>query len=179
MQQSCTQSEDACLNAPSGRNPEIDDDDLSALVSYVEALAPPERRPGDLAERGEALFARIGCKSCHVPALTTGSTGAFPEISNRVIHPYTDLLLHDMGDGLADGRPDFEASGRDWRTAPLWGIGLAASPVEHPTYLHDGRARSLTEAILWHGGEAARVRDAFAALDGTGRQAIIAFLEGL
>jgi CxxC motif-containing protein (DUF1111 family) len=89
------------------------------------------------------------------------------------------MLLHDMGDGLADGRPDFEASGRDWRTAPLWGIGLAGAVSEHPAYLHDGRARNLTEAILWHGGEASHARDAFAALPATDRDAVIAFLNSL
>jgi CxxC motif-containing protein (DUF1111 family) len=111
--------------------------------------------------------------------LATGAEGAFPQVSNRDIHPYTDLLLHDMGEGLADGRPDFEASGRDWRTAPLWGIGLAGAALNEPTYLHDGRARNLAEAILWHGGEAARARDAYAALDHNDRNAVVAFLKSL
>jgi CxxC motif-containing protein (DUF1111 family) len=180
MQQNCTQAEDACLRAPFGRDPEINDDDLANLVSYIEALAPPVRRVGDkMSARGEELFLQIGCAACHVPSLTTASDSAFPQASNRTIHPYTDLLLHDMGEGLADGRPDYEATGRDWRTAPLWGIGLAGVVIEHPTYLHDGRARNLDEAILWHGGEAARARDAFAALIEPDRNAILAFLNSL
>jgi CxxC motif-containing protein (DUF1111 family) len=114
-----------------------------------------------------------------VPSLTTGEDKAFPQASHRTINPYTDLLLHDMGDGLADGRPDYEASGRDWRTAPLWGIGLARTIIEQPTYLHDGRARTLVEAIMWHGGEAAYARDGFAALKGSDRAAVVAFLNSL
>jgi CxxC motif-containing protein (DUF1111 family) len=179
-QQNCTPAEDACLRAPSGRAPDIGDDDLATLVSYVEALAPPAPRPGDkISERGAELFDRSGCSSCHLPSLRTGAGGAFPQAANRIINPYTDLLLHDMGEGLADGRLDFEASGRDWRTAPLWGIGLAGAAIEQPSYLHDGRARNLSEAILWHGGEAVRARNAFAALGETDRNAIVAFLGSL
>jgi len=177
-QQNCMPAEDACLRAPSGRDIEINDYDFAALVSYVEALAA--RRAGDAAsERGGELFRQSGCASCHVPSLTTGADGPLPRAANRTIHPYTDLLLHDMGEGLADGRPDHEASGRDWRTAPLWGIGLAGHVQFGPTYLHDGRARDFTEAIIWHGGEAARARDAFAALNETDRNAVIAFLNSL
>jgi CxxC motif-containing protein (DUF1111 family) len=180
IEQNCTASEEACTRASSSRNPEIADDDLATLVSYVEAIAPPAQRAGDSVSRqGEQLFRQIGCASCHVPSLTTGANGPLPQAANRTIHPYTDLLLHDMGEGLADGRPDYEASGRDWRTAPLWGIGLAGTVLDKPTYLHDGRARTLAEAILWHGGEAARARDAFAALNAANRNAILVFLNSL
>jgi CxxC motif-containing protein (DUF1111 family) len=180
MQQNCTPAEEACLHAASGRQPEIDDSDLATLVSYMAAIAPPApRKQGAIDERGGALFGDIGCAACHVPNLTTGRDAAFPQLSNRTIHPYTDLLLHDMGEGLSDGRPDFEAGPRDWRTAPLWGIGLAGAVIERPTYLHDGRARTLLEAILWHGGEAAHARDAFAALTENDRNAILAFLNTL
>jgi CxxC motif-containing protein (DUF1111 family) len=178
--QNCSPAEDACARAPSAREPEINHYDFANLAFYVEALAPPVRRTGDnLSKRGEELFGTIGCTSCHVPSVNTGADTAFPQVSNRTIHPYTDLLLHDMGEGLADGRPDFEASGRDWRTAPLWGIGLAGAVLDQSTYLHDGRARNLTEAILWHGGEAARARDAYAALNQMDRNAVAAFLKSL
>jgi CxxC motif-containing protein (DUF1111 family) len=179
-QQNCTQAEEDCRRAPSSPYPEIQDDDLTTLVDYVAEISPPARRNANAsAPRGEALFEHIGCNACHLPALTTGSFPNLPRISNREIHPYTDMLLHDMGEGLADGRPDFEASGRDWRTAPLWGIGLAPIVLEHATYLHDGRARSLNEAILWHGGEAMHARDAFASLAPGDRDAVIAFLNSL
>ena len=179
-EQNCTAKEEACLRTASGRYLEASDDDLKSLVGYMEAVAPPLRRAGDRAStQGEQLFRQIGCASCHVPSLTTGADGPLRHAANRAIHPYTDLLLHDMGEGLADGRPDFEASGRDWRTAPLWGIGLAGTVLDKPTYLHDGRARTLSEAILWHGGEAAHARNAFAALNENNRNAIIAFLNSL
>ena len=102
-----------------------------------------------------------------------------PELSNQTIHPYTDLLLHDMGPGLADGRPDFLASGSEWRTAPLWGIGLTAAVNGHANFLHDGRARNLTEAILWHVGEAHNVREAFKTLPVSDRNALLTFLNSL
>ena len=102
-----------------------------------------------------------------------------PEVSNQTIHPYTDLLLHDMGDGLADGRPDFVATGREWRTPPLWGIGLTRRAQGHTFFLHDGRARNLTEAILWHGGEAEAAREAFRLMPVDERKALLTFLESL
>jgi CxxC motif-containing protein (DUF1111 family) len=102
-----------------------------------------------------------------------------PEVSNQVIHPYTDLLVHDMGPGLADDRPDFRASGREWRTPPLWGIGLVQTVNGHTNFLHDGRARSLLEAVLWHGGEAQRARDRVRAFSAEQRAALVAFLESL
>jgi CxxC motif-containing protein (DUF1111 family) len=160
--------------------PEISDADFATLVSYVKAIAPPAPRPFSIEARaGEVWFKRIGCASCHVPSLTTGDNAEFPQAAHRTIHPYTDLLLHDMGEGLADGRPDYEASGRDWRTTPLWGIGLVGVVSQRPFYLHDGRARSITEAILWHGGEAQSSRDAFSTLTDQNRQAIIEFLNSL
>ena len=109
----------------------------------------------------------------------TGEVAGFPELSNQVIWPYTDLLLHDMGDGLADNRPEFEATGREWRTPPLWGLGWSRRVSGHENYLHDGRARTLSEAILWHGGEAETARQAFAKLPPRERQALTVFLESL
>jgi CxxC motif-containing protein (DUF1111 family) len=178
--QNCTAAEKECLNAPAPGTPEISDADFATLVSYVKAIAPPAPRPFSAdARAGELWFKRIGCASCHVPTLTTGDNPEFPRAAHRTIHPYTDLLLHDMGEGLADGRPDYEASGRDWRTTPLWGIGLVGAVSQRAFYLHDGRARSLTEAILWHGGEAQSSRDAFSTLTDENRQAIIEFLNTL
>ncbi len=180
LKQNCTAAERACSAAQGPVGPEISDQDFTILVDYMVSLAPPARRPGnDVARRGEALFEQFECAACHRPSLTTGPLPGLPQIGGRTIHPYTDLLLHDMGDGLADGRPDFEASGRDWRTAPLWGIGLAGTVADHPTYLHDGRARDLNEAILWHGGEAQSARNAFAAATASDREALIAFLNSL
>jgi CxxC motif-containing protein (DUF1111 family) len=178
--QNCTPAEKECGNAPDSGSLEISTPDFATLVAYVEAIAPPARRALSREGRtGESLFEKIGCAACHVPSLTTGDNAQFPQAAHKTIHPYTDLLLHDMGEDLADGRPDFEASGRDWRTAPLWGIGLVGVVAERPSYLHDGRARSLTEAILWHGGEAERARNAFSALSAADREAVIEFLNSL
>ena len=148
---------------------------------WTQALAVPERRDTDKPEvqRGEALFTSSGCAMCHVPEWRTGKYPAVPIISNQRIRPYTDLLLHDMGPDLADGRPDYKASGSDWRTPPLWGIGLSKQVSASTNFLHDGRARNLTEAILWHGGEAEAARNAFAAANLEDRKALITFLESL
>jgi CxxC motif-containing protein (DUF1111 family) len=165
----CPGTATAC--AATGPLPEISEGEFTELWRYIELLAPPSRRPMTaLAARGETIFRDIGCALCHRESLNAG---------RHEIHPYTDLLLHDMGDGLADGRPEFLASGRDWRTAPLWGIGSASAVNSAAAFLHDGRARTLTEAILWHGGEAQISRDRFAMLSWEGRDAILAFLETL
>jgi len=138
------------------------------------------RTPDDpTVARGYVRFTETGCAACHRPTLGTGDHPTLPALSGQTIHPYTDLLLHDMGEGLADGRPDFEASGREWRTPPLWGIGLLAAVNGHAYYLHDGRARTLTEAILWHGGEAEEARERFLELEAPERAALIRFLESL
>jgi CxxC motif-containing protein (DUF1111 family) len=129
--------------------------------------------------RGEALFAQAQCSVCHVPQLQTGPKPALKAAANLAIRPYTDLLLHDMGPELADGRPDFKASGSEWRTAPLWGIGLLETVNGHHDLLHDGRARSVTEAILWHGGQAQPSREAFRAMPKADRDALVKFVESL
>lgn len=176
----CTPPEVECLAAPNGGSPEVDDLKLDRVAFYTRTLAVPARRDVEdpAVIEGENLFAEIGCASCHVASLTTGSS-SIPELSNQVIHAYTDLLLHDMGPGLADGRPDFEASGQEWRTAPLWGIGLIETVNGHTRLLHDGRARSIEEAILWHGGEAEAARASFTSLTADQVDALIAFLESL
>ncbi len=160
---------------PDGRH-ELSDATLDAVTFYSATLAVPARGPSSpAAERGEALFAQHGCASCHVPELTTG-VSEIAALSEQDIWPYSDLLLHDLGDGLADGRPDFAASGNHWRTAPLWGLGLVQTVTPGAGYLHDGRARTLAEAILWHGGEAERAREAFRTSSRAEREALLAFL---
>ena len=178
--QDCTPVEIACREAIEGGQPEIDDQTLDAVVFYTRVVAVPKRRPPEdgIDVKGAELFAQLGCASCHAPTSTTGTTD-IEALSNQTIHPFTDLLLHDMGDGLADGRPDGEADGREWRTAPLWGIGLTDTVNGHTRFLHDGRARNLSEAILWHGGEGQRAQRAFLALDADERAALLAYLETL
>lgn len=129
--------------------------------------------------RGKQVFHATGCTSCHRPAFVTHRLKDQPEQSFQLIWPYTDMLLHDMGQGLADNRPEARATGTEWRTPPLWGIGLTQQVSGHTYFLHDGRARSLLEAILWHGGEAQPHRDAVADLPPADRRALIAFLESL
>ena len=148
---------------------------------YLQALAVPDRRRVDAAgeARGEELFADIGCASCHTPVLRTASDAKPALLAGQEFMPYSDLLLHDMGKGLADDRPDFLANGREWRTAPLWGLGLVPVTNDHSFYLHDGRARSLEEAILWHGGEAEASQARFRRLAREDRQAVLTFLRSL
>jgi CxxC motif-containing protein (DUF1111 family) len=177
----CTPKQHACKAAPSGGSPELDDALLASVVTYLRLLAVPARRRLDAPEvrRGEELFASIGCSGCHVQTFRTGKVDRLAVLSEQTIHPYTDLLLHDLGEGLEDRRPDYEASGREWRTPPLWGIGLLKTVNRHQFLLHDGRARGLVEAILWHGGEAAAARDRFAQLPKVDRDALVSFLESL
>jgi CxxC motif-containing protein (DUF1111 family) len=162
-------------------DPELPDSLLNAVKFYVETLAVPARRNVTDAQvkAGEQYFQQMGCAKCHLPTLSTLTDVRFPALSNQHIHPYTDLLLHDMGHALADGRPDYQASGQEWRTAPLWGIGLFPKTNGTPYYLHDGRARNLEEAILWHGGEAAASKNRFMQLSSAQRQALISFLQSL
>ncbi|MFT3981583.1 MAG: di-heme oxidoredictase family protein [Ferruginibacter sp.] len=160
---------------------ELSDSLLHATTFYIRTLAVPARRnvTNATVKQGKQLFMSAGCYKCHQPDFRTAVDVSFPAISNQLIHPYTDLLLHDMGDGLADNRPDFLANGREWRTAPLWGIGLTQRVNGHNNFLHDGRARSLMEAIMWHGGEALAARNYVKALSATERNALIRFLESL
>ena len=156
--------------------------DLSLMVRYVSLLGVAARR--DLADaqalQGEALFQQAGCTACHVPALTTSATHPFAELRSQTIRPYTDLLLHDMGPGLADNLPEGSASGAEWRTAPLWSLGLTAGVSGgQEAYLHDGRARNLSEAILWHGGEATAAREVFRNLTSAQRAAVLKFIASL
>ena len=161
--------------------PEVTDDMVALVTFYTQTLGVPARRNLDdpQVQRGENFFARAGCASCHLATLTTGQVPGVPAVSGQVIHPYTDLLLHNMGNGLADNRPDFGAAGNEWRTPPLWGIGLVPVVNGFASYLHDGRARSLLEAVLWHGGEASRARERVRNARADQRAALIAFLQSL
>ena len=162
-------------------NLELPDSILTATVFYIKTLAVPARRnvTDSIIKRGEQLFNQVNCTGCHKPTIQTGIDLSLQCISNQRIHPYTDLLLHDMGDGLADGRPDFVANGNEWKTPALWGIGLFATTNGVPFYLHDGRARTLEEAILWHDGEGRNAKAAFTQLSASDRAALISFLRSL
>ncbi len=154
---------------------------LRNVTLYLQALAVPAQRDAGnaVAKRGEQMFRAAQCDGCHVPEIKTGTSAPIAAAANLTIHPYTDLLLHDMGDGLADGRQDFGASGRHWRTAPLWGLGLQETVNGHTELLHDGRARNFVEAILWHDGEARPARERFVEMAGDDRAAMVKFLESL
>lgn len=166
-----------CGALPSGGSPELRDDVLDAVVAYAGTLAVPAPRAND--RRGEALFEQAQCARCHVPTLTTSPSATPATLAARAFHPYTDLLLHDLGPALSDERPTFAAEGSEWRTAPLWGLGLVARVNGHTTLLHDGRARDVSEAILWHGGEAQVAQRAFVHMNERDRQALVAFVESL
>ena len=201
--EACTPAQKDCLAAPHGggsakgqktvvpaakastERPEIDDDTFAMVAFYTSTVAPPARRkPSDpQVLRGQALFAQAQCAACHRPSYTTGEP-LFPSLSSAKIKgqriwPYTDLLLHDMGEGLADGRPDHQASGTQWKTPPLWGIGLFKDVNGHQRLLHDGRANGVMEAVLWHGGEAQGAKDAVLKFTDADRKALVAFVESL
>lgn len=160
---------------------EISPTELDWMTRYVALLGVGARRDLTNAQalQGEQLFATAQCVKCHTPTLTTSSYHPMTELRNQTIHPYTDLLLHDMGPGLADNMGEGNATGAEWRTAPLWNIGLTAGVSGGEAYLHDGRARTLEEAILWHGGEAESAKEAFRTMSATDRAALIKFLKSL
>lgn len=193
----CTAAQRDCLAAPHGgkaavgeasgkaTNPEIDDKTLSDVVFYQAVLAPPARRQPDDARvlRGQVLFAQAQCAACHRPSYVTGDNPfprlASPALKNQRIWPYSDLLLHNMGEALADGRPDFHANGLQWKTPPLWGIGLFKDVNGHTRLLHDGRADGVLEAVLWHGGEAEASRQQVLKMNRADRAALVKFVESL
>jgi len=160
---------------------EVSDSLMHAVAFYMQTLGVPARRNVNdpAVKEGKRLFNVMQCGSCHVASYRTKVDVAFPALSNQKIFPYTDLLLHDMGIGLADNRPEFLANGYEWRTPALWGIGLTRKVNGHDYFLHDGRARNLSEAILWHGGEAESSKEKFRQLSATERQAVIKFLASL
>jgi CxxC motif-containing protein (DUF1111 family) len=170
-----------CDSYPNGGTPEITDISFDRVVLYSRALAVPVRRNHNDQSvlRGKQLFNDINCAACHKPKMQTGSSYFIPGYANQTIRPYTDLLLHDMGSGLADNATDFLATGTEWRTPPLWGIGLVETVNKHTNFLHDGRARNITEAILWHGGEAQAAKDKFKKLSVAEREDLLKFLNSL
>jgi CxxC motif-containing protein (DUF1111 family) len=182
----CTDTQDACRAAIDGGDNvhdglEVDADGLDLVTFYSRNLAVPARRDLDDPEvlLGKEVFYETGCTACHTPKFVTARLEDQPEQSFQLIWPYSDLLLHDIGEGLADLRPEARATGTEWRTPPLWGIGLTEQVSEHTYFLHDGRARSFLEAVLWHGGEAQTHRDAVVAMPKNDRNALIRFLESL
>lgn len=181
----CTPAQTACQQAPNGNGPdgepEVSDNILRLVEFYTRNLGVPARRAVDDPQvlAGKNLFFKAGCNQCHTPQFTTRSDAAEPELANQVIRPYTDLLLHDMGEGLADNRSEFQANGREWRTPPLWGLGLTQAVSGHTQLLHDGRARNVLEAILWHGGEAQAAQRQVLAFDAEQRAALLSFLNSL
>jgi CxxC motif-containing protein (DUF1111 family) len=182
----CTEAEAACFTRPTGVQQRLGDTEapdpiLDLVTFYSQNLGVPQRRDvGDTnVLAGKALFYGAGCPACHVPKFVTSRAAPQPEHRFQLIWPYSDMLLHDMGPGLADNRPEGDASGSEWRTPPLWGIGLTETVSGHTLFLHDGRARNLTEAILWHGGEGQAARDRFAAMSAEERAQLITFLESL
>lgn len=182
----CTEKQMICRQSPHGDDPQFDHLEVprlgtDALLYFIEHLSVPKRRHANdkTVLAGKQLFYHIGCTGCHKPSYTTPTIKQKPALSKQLIWPYTDLLLHDMGEGLADHRPEGDANGREWRTSPLWGIGLTKTVDKKAMYLHDGRARTLQEAILWHDGEAQAARNRFVALNKAQREQLLKFLGAL
>lgn len=178
--ENCPTAQQNCNNATNGGNPEVTDQQLDRVTFYQMTLGVPIRRnfKDENVLKGKVLFRQLQCIACHATNFTAGSYSV-SGIEGTVFHPYSDFLLHDMGEGLADNRPDFLATGREWRTQPLWGIGLIKTVNNHTFLLHDGRARNVEEAILWHGGEAAQSLSDFKNLAKTERQQLIDFINSL
>ncbi|MEM9647512.1 MAG: di-heme oxidoredictase family protein [Bacteroidota bacterium] len=170
-----------CQNAPNGGEPEVTDEQLDLVLFYQQGLAVPNRRNfrEESVLKGKVLFNDLNCIGCHAIDQVTGSFPSNPLLENVTIRPYSDFLLHDMGEELADNRPDFLANGSEWRTQPLWGIGLIATVNDHTFFLHDGRARNIEEAILWHGGEAEQIKQEFIDLTAEEREQLIDFINSL
>jgi CxxC motif-containing protein (DUF1111 family) len=180
-QENCPTRQHLCRQQSSGGEPELSDAFLSKLTQYLQFLGVPARRASADAgvAHGDALFTQFGCAACHRPEFTTPADVEPPLLANQTFRPYSDFLLHDLGKGLADDRAEFRANGREWRTAPLWGVGLFPVVNDHQFLLHDGRARGVAEAILWHGGEASRARQAFANATRADRERLVAFVNSL
>lgn len=176
-----TLNQTECIGLPNGGAPEISAENLNAVILYSQSLAVPIRRntTNQSVKKGASLFRSIGCVSCHKMNFTTSYSGNIAALKGQKIVPYTDMLLHDMGQDLADNVPDHMADGSEWRTPPLWGLGLISTVNGHTFLLHDGRARSIEEAILWHGGEASSSTVKFKALSATERAYLLSYLNSL
>ena len=177
----CTAIQNDCRNRPTGGTPEVDNNILGHVTFYSRNLAVPVQRDYTKAEvvAGAKIFEQLSCDACHRITMRTAVDFELPWLAGQTIYPYTDLLLHDMGDGLADHRPEFIANGFEWRTPPLWGIGLTKEVNGHSQFLHDGRAQNIQEAILWHGGEAESSRIRYVNLTSNQRSRLLQFLNSL
>ncbi|MFW8629576.1 di-heme oxidoredictase family protein [Vibrio natriegens] len=176
----CTEQQEVCELMPSGGSPEVSDASLEAINDFLTILAVPERRNGSSIafQQGRKLFMDVGCNACHRESLTTGEVTRFPILSNQTFYPYTDLLLHDMGADLSDGVKEGSAEPAEWKTPPLWGLGLIEGDGQS-RFLHDGRAEDLQSAILWHGGEAQSAKQAFVELTEEDKQLLLDFLRSI
>jgi CxxC motif-containing protein (DUF1111 family) len=183
-QQPCTEKQITCNQVPNGNDEngfEIADPLLELVTDFNRNLAPVLRRDfnDEIVNQGREYFYQVGCQKCHQPDFKTQPSRHLVHLGNQHIWPYSDLLLHDMGEALADNRPDYIATGSEWRTAPLWGVGLQESVNGSKALLHDGRAQTIEEAILWHGGEASIVKAHFTQLKQNERDALIKFVNSL
>ena len=180
-EKNCMEIQKACLEQIDGGNPEVSDAQVERLLVYMQTLAPPRQRNGASKDilYGQSMFKEIGCENCHTPTYTTGIHPKHPELSNRIIKPYSDFLLHNMGKGLDDGVNEGEAKSYEWKTPPLWGIGLVKIVNKHTRFLHDGRAKSIEEAILWHEGEGLEAKNNYMSLSLKNRKKLLKFLNSL
>jgi CxxC motif-containing protein (DUF1111 family) len=180
-EQNCLAIQKKCSEQINGGDPEVSEAQIERLLIYMQTLAPPRQRDiqDEVIIKGQKLFVDIGCENCHTSTYTTGVHPHHPELSNRIIKPYSDFLLHDMGSGLDDGLPEGEAKSYEWKTPPLWGIGLVKIVNKHTRFLHDGRAKSIEEAILWHDGEALKAKKNYTSLSIKDRKNILRFLNSL
>lgn len=179
--ENCTENQSICNDLPHGGKPEVSEKILNFVEFYSQHLAVPIRRNtrDPQVQLGQAKFAEAGCQSCHAVNIKTAKNDRLPALSEQIIHPYSDMLLHDMGEGLADNRPEYLANGREWRTQPLWGLGYTKEVNGHTNLLHDGRARNVLEAVLWHGGEAKPAQENVLNMSKKEREALVAFLNSL
>lgn len=175
----CSVTQVACRAAPNGGTPELTAERLHVTAAHVRLLSVPVRRNGEAVLAGKRLFHQTGCAACHKPSFRTDATAIEPELADQLVWPYTDLLLHDLGEELSDHRREGDAGEREWRTPPLWSLGLVLVVNGELHLLHDGRARTVEEAVLWHGGEAERARRAFEALSPAERSMLVGFVESL
>ena len=182
----CTSKQVECAKAISGNSEEYDDlevsnDQLDLVTFYSSQLGVPARRSinAENVKKGKEIFFALNCNSCHVESFTTGDTGSHANLNNQIIYPYSDFLLHDMGESLSDGVSEFFAQGSEWRTPPLWGIGLTSIVSDEYGYLHDGRARTIEEAILWHGGEANEIIQNYKKLKKSEVNQLLSFINSL
>ena len=182
----CTSKQVECAKAISGNSEEYDDlevsnDQLDLVTFYSSQLGVPARRSinAENVKKGKEIFFALNCNSCHVESFTTGDTGSHANLNNQIIYPYSDFLLHDMGESLSDGVSEFFAQGSEWRTPPLWGIGLTSIVSDEYGYLHDGRARTIEEAILWHGGEANEIIQNYKKLKKNEVNQLLSFINSL